>query len=477
MAPKQMVDISFDGLNLSKIAAKYSSEKRKPIPFDFKAASRRILSAEKGYITEAHYIHYYPGRIFPYIPLFVLSLSDFEGLTGPVLDPFAGSGTILLESVSNPFSKRTAIGVEKNPVGRLMCKVKSKPLDGQKIEELLYAICSRYKDEKKVTGEIGEFANRSLWFSDDAFNRLSRLKNAIRTLDSEQDYKDFFWLCYSSIVRKVSKANPYIPPPVVLKPERYKESEKRYKKLKAILAETKDPDILAIFVEAVTKNKKKLAVLNNNVELKNGEVYSEVIWDDARQIKKGKLLECGRLETESAETIEQNSIGLVFTSPPYITAQKYIRTNRLELFCLGYSTSEVASLEKGSIGTERVSVSIKILPLNVCTIDEEIAEIGKHSRQRAAQVFKYFKDMLDSLEEIKRVLRKNSYAIIVIGDNRVLNKRVETYRLLADAANKIGFEEIVVLKDTIRSRSMLTKRNGTGGIIKDEYLIILKKVG
>ena len=477
MVLKQMVDVSFDGLNLSKIAAKYSSEKRKPIPFDFKAASRRMLPAEKGYITEAHYIHYYPGRIFPYIPFFMLSLSDFQGLNGPVLDPFAGSGTILLESVSNPFSKRTAIGVEKNPVGRLMSKVKSKPLDEQEIDGLLYAICLRYKCAKKVTSEIDEFTNRSLWFSDNAFNRLSRLKYAIRTVDSNQDYKDFFWLCYSSIVRKVSKANPYIPPPVVLKPDKYKESEKRYKKLKDIMAEAKDPNILARFMEAVVKNKKKLAVLNNNVELKNGEVYSEIIWDDARHIKNGKLLECGRMETESAKTMEQNSVALVFTSPPYITAQKYIRTNRLELFCLGYSISDVASLEKGSIGTECVSVNIKISPLDVCTIDEEITQIEKSSRERAAQVFKYFKDMLESLEEIKRVLRKNSFAIIVLGDNRVLNKKVETYRLLADAANKIGFEEIVVLKDTIRSRSMLTKRNGTGGIIKDEFAIILKKVG
>jgi DNA modification methylase len=219
-----------------------------------------------------------------------------------------------------------------------------------------------------------------------------------------------------------------------------------------------------------------VSLLNNIVELNNGRVSSEIIWDDARRIMKGKSLECGRINKESAQILESNSVDLVLTSPPYLTAQKYIRTNKLELFCLGYNENEVSNLDKSSIGTERVSVATKISSLDIKTIDREIESVSFFSRKRAVQVFQYFDDMVKSLAEIKRVLRKGSYAIIVVGDNRVLHNRMKTYRCLAEAAIEIGLKEVVTLKDTIRSRSMLTKRNGTGGIIKEEYVIVLKKV-
>jgi DNA modification methylase len=476
MALQQSADVTFNGLSLSFISEKYHSEKKKPLSFDFKSAIRKILPSEKEYSTEAHYIHYYPGRIFPYIPLFMLSLNDFRDLKGPVLDPFAGSGTILLESVTNPFLKRTAIGVEKNPIGRLVSKVKCTPLNEQIVDELLIAIQKEYNRAKRAVSEISEFKNRSIWLSDKAFQRLSRLKYAIMNVCSNRDYRDFFWLCYSGTIRKVSKANPYIPPPVVLKPEKYMASPRTYRKLKRLLRDSENPDVLEKFTETTLKNKKKLAALNNFFELKNGEVFSEIIWDDAKNIMKGKLEEYGRINKESAQVLEPESVDLVLTSPPYLTAQKYIRTNRLELFCIGYDEREVESFEKGTIGTEHVSLRTKISSLDVDSIDKEVEYVSTCSNERAVQVFQYFKDMMETLAEMQRVLRKNSYAIVVVGDNRVLHKSMKTYRLLTDAAVKIGFEEIVILNDIIRTRSMLTKRNGTGGMIKNEYVIVLKKV-
>jgi 16S rRNA G966 N2-methylase RsmD len=476
MALKQSMDVSFDGLKLSQISERYHRQNREPIPFDFKTATKKMLLHEELRNTEPHNIHYYPGRIFPYIPLFMLSVNDFNEFKGPILDPFAGCGTILLESIINPFSKRIAIGVEKNPIGRLISKVKTTPVNEQTIDELLQVICSEFhKAESRVT-EIPEFTNRPLWFSNNAFKKLSMLKYAITQVCCIQDYKDFFWLCFSSTIRRVSKANPYIPPPVVLKPEKYIGSKTEFEKLTNILLDSEDPPVLNRFKEIVLKNKRKLDVLKDITELKNGEVFSEIIWDDAKSIMKGKSEECGKLFKQESKPLESNSVDMVFTSPPYLTAQKYIRTDKLELFCLGYSEREVLALEKSSIGTERVSMATKIVPLGIETIDCEVAKINASSHERAVQVFQYFKEMSETLGEIRRVLRKNSYAIVVIGDNRVLHKNMETYSLLSDAARKTGFKEIVILKDTIRSRSMLTKRNGTGGIIKNEYVIVLKKV-
>ena len=65
--------------------------------------------------------------------------------------------------------------------------------------------------------------------------------------------------------------------------------------------------------------------------------------------------------------------------------------------------------------------------------------------------------------------------ILVVGDNKVLGEWIGTYRLLADIVINEGFRELVILKDTIKSRSMLTRRNGSGGLIKEEYVMIFQK--
>lgn len=458
---------------LERLNKEYTQKGRTPINFDFRKASSPLLNDIKDN-RHIQYIHYYPGRIFPYIPLYLLSSDDLVHLNGHLLDPFAGSGTILLESIINPIVKRNSIGVDINPLARLICKVKTTPLDFNKIEQFVQEVRSLY-NLMNSENYIPEFRNRELWFSSKAIKKLAKLKYAIENLDASLEYKDFFWVCFSGIIRKVAKADPYIPPPVFLKPEKYVNNPRKYEHLTIFLKDAENPDVWRLFESIVVSNKNKLEMLNRFEELKHGAIKAEIIWDDAKNIKKGCLYECGRIDKKSVEEIPPGSIDLIFTSPPYLTAQKYIRTNKLELFWLGYSEMEVSNLEKISIGTERTQKDSGISSLGVESINSLLDFALSKSSDRALMIYKYFKDMIKALKEMYRLLRKGGYAILVVGDNKVLGKEVNTYRLLTDAAVDIGLSEIVTLKDAIRSRSMMTKRNGSGGIIKDEYVIILKK--
>ncbi len=460
---------------LEQLNKEYNKRGKKPIVFDFKSASSNLLEGDRNYNQHIHYIHYYPGRIFPYIPFCLLSIRDFMHLDGYLLDPFAGTGTILLEAITNPVLKRNSLGVEINPLARLISKVKTTPFNTEKISQYADEIITLNKDKKDVSNYIPEFRNRKIWFSNNGLKKLGRLKYAIDTLEVDTNYKDFFWVCFSSTIRKVAKADPYIPPPVVLKPEKYKNNPNKCQYLKQHLKNAENPNVLGLFKEAVDNNKKKLDLLNKFNEAKEGIVGAEIIWDDARRIKKAYMGECGRIDKNSITDLPSNSVDIILTSPPYITAQKYIRTNKLELFWLGYTEKEVNDFEKASIGTERVQKDSEISPLSIVSIDSTVDYALSISFERALMVYKYFMDMIQSLKEMYHLLNREGYLILVVGDNRVLGKKVNTYRLLADAAAQIGFIEIVTLKDTIRSRSMMTKRNSTGGLIKNEYIVILKK--
>jgi len=72
-----------------------------------------------------HLLHRYPAKMLSYIPAFFLSTQRYASRGDPILDVFAGTATVLLESIIHPFLPRSAYGIEINPLARLIAKVKT----------------------------------------------------------------------------------------------------------------------------------------------------------------------------------------------------------------------------------------------------------------------------------------------------------------------------------------------------------------
>lgn len=457
---------------IDKLIKSYQNSRRRPITFDFKEVNNLLLNGNRnnGNNINYHYVHLYPGRIYPYIPRYLFSLPEIQNISGILIDPFAGSGTILLEWLT--LIQREAWGIEINPLGRLITKVKTTPFDTKLVNRYIKELYKIYSDSVNTDDFVPEYNNINLWFSKDAINKLARLKNAILNLEAETNLKDFFWLCFSNIIRRVSKADPYIPPPVVLKLEKYKGTSK-FNLLKEHLEKAISPNLWETFEKTVEINLKKLDEIFVLIRNSQG---GKIIWDDARRIKRASLLERGIIDKNNSKLLPTNSVDIIFTSPPYLTAQKYIRTSKLELLWLGYSLEEINELEKNSIGTERIKFSdVHIEKLGYRNIDVLIEKTYTKSKGRAITVYSYFKNMIDVIKELRRILKVGGYMILVVGDNKVLGEWIGTYRLLADIAVKEGFKELVIMRDKIKSRSMMTRRNGSGGLIKEEYVMIFQK--
>jgi 16S rRNA G966 N2-methylase RsmD len=450
-----------------------------PLNFNFKQAVLACLR-EKHSNVYTHLIHPYPAKMFPYIPTFFFSIPEICPPDGMVLDPFCGSGTVLLESLIHPMYKRNAYGVEINPLGRLIAKVKTTPLEEDMLEKRINHLLELIKKSDDIGYISPESDKIKFWFSKRAIQDLSKLKYLIEEEGRNDDYKDFFWVCFSSIIRKVSRADPFIPPPVLLNVHKYRNSPDKYKFLLKFLKRAENPGVIGLFKNAVERNFERIKSLNKVDEVKNGEIKAQLIWDDVRHIKLGKLGHKGELIKSYAKILPSNSIDLVLTSPPYLTAQKYIRTQSLELLWLGMvSENEISRLEKEIIGSERVSLKERNFGdgIGVKSIDNLIRWASSISPQRAAMVFKYFFEMNKAISEIHRVLKSEAYAILVVGNNKVLGRSIETYKLLIDLAVFSGFKTKLVLKDKIRGRGMITKRHNSGGLIKEEFIIVLKKEG
>lgn len=94
-----------------------------PIQVDF----RKLVDWVPYSDSYTHYIHSYPAKLLKHIPIFFLNskvlLSNKNSL---ILDPFCGSGTVMLEAL---LAGHSAIGCDANPLARLIAKVKTTKID------------------------------------------------------------------------------------------------------------------------------------------------------------------------------------------------------------------------------------------------------------------------------------------------------------------------------------------------------------
>lgn len=376
-------------------------------------------------------IHSYAAKMVNHIPSHFLSKEKENSI---VLDPFCGSGTVLKEA-----SKKGMVsyGLDINPLAKLISKVETTPINKNHIYEKLGKIKREFCN---LTPSKQDFPNIDYWFNKNVQNDLSKLKKAI-DLVSKGKYKDFFYVCFSAIIRKVSYADPRISPPV------------KSKQMVKIIREGFNVDVFHIFEKQV----KKAAQI---IEKNNPKIKTKIVGNDARYIN-----------------LPSRSVNVVITSPPYINAQKYFRSTQLELYWLGFvDNKKLRLLDKKMIGTERVSAkNYNDFKLTNSEDINKILKRYKNDKKIAHIIFQYYTSMILVIKEIYRVLKKDGKLIFVIGDNNIRGKVVPSGKIFQEVLNKTGFKLDKIYFDKIENYSLMTKRNKTANIIKKEWVIVAKK--
>lgn len=377
-------------------------------------------------------IHPYPAKMVSYIPAYFLSLEIKKPLV--VFDPFCGSGTVLKEA-----SKRgmTPLGVDINPLARLISKVETTPLNEITALKKLNEIRDIFH---KVNFEKKYFPNIDYWFGKRSQKDLSKLKKAINEV-SKGKYRNFFSVCFSAIIRKTSYADSRISPPVKSK-KMIEKVEHGYK-----------VDVLSSFEDQV---KKMIRHLKQN----NCKIEARIIGDDARNIR-----------------MPDSCIDIIITSPPYINAQKYFRSTQLELYWLDLvDNKKLKELDEKSIGTERVKVrDYKNFKLTDFRLINDIVKKYKDDKKVAYIILQYYNSMIKVIKELYRVLKKNGKLILVIGDNHIKGRVVPSGKIFDKILVETGFKIEKIYFDKIKNYSLMIKRNKTADIIKFEWILVARK--
>lgn len=423
-----------------------------------------------------HFLHRYPAKLIPYIPIFFLS-SSLASDDDIILDPFAGTGTVGLESITHLIHPRNCQLIEINPLARLISSAKTTPIDPAILRRRL-ADLSRLMREYDKEPTIPQFPGIDFWFRQKAQKGLVKVRDCIEALEANVPEKDFFWACYSSIIRDMSRADPKVSPPVRLSAKKFPGTQEAVVKTK--LAQKRRFEAPTLFRKAVKRNIERMQELWSVSDRTRSSKTVQVVGSDARNLTRSPYIGKGRLDTTQSRPLMDNSIGMVITSPPYINAQKYTRTTKFELWWLELikeSAEALGNFDRQLIGTERVPYDeyVEITAVGNTTADALLQQIFDIESLRAGIVSKYFNDMRLALREVKRVLRPEGYCILVVGNNAIFKQVIPNNQILAEMAQEEGFELEAMLVDKIRSRGLITKRHETASMIADEWIILLRK--
>lgn len=272
-------------------------------------------------------------------------------------------------------------------------------------------------------------------------------------------------VCFSNIIKKVSYADPRIYVPVRMNPDRFTDKPDLYQKLRIKFDSLRDIDVYEKFRQVSMENIQRMELLCG---LADSRCTSRVISKDARNLT---------IRIGSKKLLEDESVDLVLTSPPYAGAQKYIRSSRLSLNWFGMGDSDfIRNLEKNNIGREDFLQKDCITSeTGIKEADELISIIELKDKKRACIVSTYLNEMREALEESFRVLKKGGYMVLVVGPNKICGYDFNTPKYLRLIAEGFGMRTELQLVDTIKKYGMLTMRNKTAGMIMVEHVIVMKK--
>ena len=252
---------------------------------------------------------------------------------------------------------------------------------------------------------------------------------------------------FSAVIRKASNSDPRFSVPV-----RYRNGESR-----------NDVSAADLFEAQLEANIARISAL--------GQVASLGIATPAG-------IDARQLETALGERLPDGSVGMIISSPPYASAQKYVRAASLSLGWLDLAPSNgLRRLEDQTIGREHHAKGswASVGSTGIDHANALIAEIAKENPSRAKIVGTYLIEMRPALAEAVRVLRPGGCFVLVIGDNTVCRRRFASSGYLRLMLEGMGMATILSLIDKIPSRGLMTRRNETAGIITSESVIVLRK--
>ena len=386
------------------------------------------------YLT--HSIYYYPAKFIPQVVKYCID--NYTKENDWIIDPFAGSGTVGLEA---NLAKRNAVLLDLNYLLNHIIPVKI-PQDKTRLE-----ISILNKKLEQVFSNETEFmpswSNLEYWYPPEVLEILKKYWAGQKKLEN-----DLYSMIIQSSLVKVSKQFSYA----------------EHKTPKLFKSKFKNQFITDLLAKD-WKTELIYTIRNLSTEtLKDINQYSHKTRNNINEVKY-----FGGVDSANYIIDEKIEIDCLITSPPYLQAQEYIRTFKLDLYWLGYKETQVKAISNLEIPYRKADRLIETETLN--KIREEL-KVNKLTEILNS----YFCYTIKALENATTNLKKGGLACIFVGNPKVDGIEVETWRIINEYFAEKGFHFRAIYEDRIKTRQLFGSRNNKNPEgMKSEFLLIIER--
>ena len=376
------------------------------------------------------FIHRWYPFVEGYSKEFITSILDELDYTpNCALEPFMGSGTTPLELQLKGIK---CISFEVNPFMFLLSRVKLRrdyTYSGfLKARDITKQALLNYKEDIEEIQPIPAYSTITKtnqlekWiFNENILKAILDIKHAISFIDDIK-YRDLFRIALASILLDVSNV--------------YRNGKCLSYKEDWEFKRTKRTTVHKIFLDKLTTVFKPDIIeidCQNNAE--NEFAYCNFSYACFQDVRKG------------LELIEDNSIDLVITSPPYLNSRDYTDIYIIELWVLDLikDYNSLRELRKSTLRSHVQVVIGEVEKLNINKLNIVLDRINKHknnfwNKQLPNMISGYFKDMDDLFTQLYNKMKKGKKIYFNVANSAYYGVEIKVDEIIAEIAENKGFK-------------------------------------
>ncbi len=424
----------------SQVLISKSDEFPKPKMVSFREEVSEISSSQ--YLT--HAIYYHPAKFIPQIVRYCLD--NYCKEKGVVLDPFAGSGTTALES---SIKGNHSYMIDINPLLNYFYPIK---MPNFSIEQWKgYASQARAflekvlkENPKQILDINGEL---EYWYPKDLYDYFKRVWSNYHNLKAKEE--DITQNVVILVLFRLSKL--------------YSFAEHSMPKL---FISKKKKEFIRKFLE----NKNKYEIIEKKALTFLEEINKSVSELLKEKKLSGKINYFSGVDSYKFDFGKLHRLDCIITSPPYLQAQEYMRTFKMEMRWAGISNEKIREYTNQEIPFRTPEGIIRGRYLNSIR--------SKLTKKNLIKMFdSYFWFTIKTLERAAERLDNRSKICVLIGDPKMEGIEVEIWKVIYEYFVKnLNYKLVIVFEDKIVSRKLFKGRNNLNPEgMKSEYLIVLEK--
>lgn len=439
-----------------------------------------------------HGLHNYPAvMVYPISRNIISIVKKYQNIK-TLLDPFMGSGTVLVEG--KLAGLKEVYGTDLNPLAILLGKVKTTVLDKNELNKIVktfkdrleqlyedykillddiytyienkgldvsesdgwgtdaYNILREYFKTKNISLNIPNFTNMGYWYKPHVILELQIIKNCILNIE-DKDFRDFFLVCFSETARYVSNT---------------RNGEFKMFRMKKEKIKDFNPNVKMQFYNFLNRNIEKM---NDFSDKCKNECNVNIAFEDTRKLN----------------SVPDNSIDIVITSPPYgdsKTTVAYGQFSRPSLWWLDLEQymplEDINQIDNNLLGGQKIKNDFTCeLPSE--TLNKALCKIKEKDLERAKEVYSFYKDLDSCLNAISKKVKINSYQFWVVGNRTVKEVKLLTDRIIAELGSQYGLKEVYDIPRNIPNKVMPSRNSPTNecgktvSTMTNEHILVLRK--